>query len=396
MSLIRSDVIIVGAGPAGCAAALHLAGQGHAVVLIERLALPQVKACGDALLPDALRALCRFGVADALAAAGKSLDTLHITAPNGAEVELAVRSVSLKRPDLHALLHERLRACGVELWRGEVLEPIRSSDGKMCGVRCRRDGALTEIFAPLVILASGARPETMQRFGLVEGEAPTAVAIRAYYRDYDNPGDTTLRIACHPAIAPGFFWMCPLPERQYSIGCGHFLAVNQRPEHQYLQNRLEYLSRFYPASAKIVGQEDMIGTPCSSVLRTGMAGAKLYADGLLVTGEAAGSSSPLFGAGVGKALESGELAGMVAAEALANKRFDDIFLARYQERLNEKFHAVYAAQSKAQQWLHSAKHLNILVSKAGRQDKLRKKLESVLNEDLPLSKAVSFWTFFLP
>ena len=396
MSLIRSDVIIVGAGPAGCAAALHLAGQGHAVVLVERLALPQVKACGDALLPDALRALCRFGVADALTAVSKTLDTLHITAPNGAEVELAVRSLSLKRPDLHALLHERLRACGVELWRGEVLEPIRSSDGQLCGVRCRRDGGLTEIFAPLVILASGARPETMQRFGLVEGEAPTAVAIRAYYRDYDNPGDATLRIACHPAIAPGFFWMCPLPERQYSIGCGHFLTAPERPDQQYLLNRLEFLSRFYPASAKIVGQEDMIGTPCSSVLRTGLVGAKLYADGLLVTGEAAASSSPLFGAGVGKALESGELAGIVAAEALANKRFDAIFLARYQERLNEKFHEVYAAQSKAQQWLNSTKRLNILISKARRQDKLRQKLESVLNEDLPLSKAVSFWTFFLP
>ena len=140
----------------------------------------------------------------------------------------------------------------------------------------------------------------------------------------------------------------------------------------------------------------MIGTLCSSVLRTGLAGAKLYADGLLVTGEAAGSSSPLFGAGVGKALESGELAGFVAAEALANKRFDAIFLARYQERLNEKFHEVYAAQGKAQQWLHTVKQLNILISKAGRQDKLRQKLESVLNEDFPLSKAVSFWTFFLP
>ena len=396
MSLIRSDVIIVGAGPAGCAAALHLAGQGHSVVLIERLALPHVKACGDALLPDALRALGRFGVAEALGAVGKTLDTLHITAPNGAAVELAVRSLSLKRPVLHALLHERLRACGVELWRGEVLEPIRSSGGQICGVRCRRDGVTTEIFAPLVILASGARSETIQRFGLVEGEVATAVAIRAYYRDYDNPGDTTLRIACHPAIAPGFFWICPLPERQYSIGCGHFLAANQRPEHQYLQNRLEYLSRFYPASAKIVGQEDMVGTPCSSVLRTGLVGAKLYADGLLVTGEAAGSSSPLFGAGVGKALESGELAGMVAAEALANKRFDASFLARYQERLNEKFHAVYAAQGKAQQWLQSAKYLNILINKAGRQEKLRQKLESVLNEDVPLSKAVSFWTFFLP
>ena len=112
MSLIRSDVIIVGAGPAGCAAARHLAEQGYAVVLIERLALPQVKACGDVLLPDALRALQRYGVGDAVAAAGKALDTLHLTAPNGGEVELAVPSLALKRPILHALLHERLRALG--------------------------------------------------------------------------------------------------------------------------------------------------------------------------------------------------------------------------------------------------------------------------------------------
>jgi flavin-dependent dehydrogenase len=396
MSVSRSDVIIAGAGPAGCAAALHLAGQGYAVTLIERLALPQVKACGDVLLPDALRALRRFGVDEELAAVAKSLDRIQITSPNGSEVELAVPSLALKRPELHALLHTRLRSLGVEIERGEVLEPLRSATGQLSGVRCRRNGELTELHAPLVILASGARLETMQRFGLAGGEAPTAVAIRAYYRDYDHPDDTILRIACHPAITPGFFWICPLPEHQYSIGCGHFLTANERPEQQYLQNRLEFLTRAFPTSARIAGQEDMIGTPCSSVLRTGLAGVSLYADGLLVTGEAAGSSSPLFGAGVGRALESGELAGSVAAEALAAKRFDADFLVRYQERLNEKFHEGTATQNKAQQWLRSAKHLNILIRKASRQEKLRQKLEAVLNEGLPLSQAVSFWTFFLP
>lgn len=396
MSLVRCDVIIVGAGPAGCAAALHLAGHGHSVVVVERLALPQVKACGDVLLPDALRSLARFGLADAVSAAGRHLDTLSMTAPNGGEVELAVPSLALKRPELHALLHSHLRTNGVELLRGEVLEPLRSAAGQLCGVRYRRDGELAEIHAPLVILASGARPETMQRFGLTEKGGATAVAIRAYYRDYDHPADTTLRIACHPAIAPGFFWICPLPEQQYSIGCGHFLAPNEYPEHQYLVNRLEFLTRAYPNSARIIGQDDMIGTPCSSLLRTGLAGANHYADGLLITGEAAGSSSPLFGAGVGKALESGELAGVVAAEALAAKRFDSHFLARYQQLLNEKFSGAYLAQSKAQQWLHSVQQLNTLIRKAQRQEKLRHKLAAVLNEDLPLNQAVSFWTFFLP
>lgn len=396
MSVSRSDVIIVGAGPAGCAAARHLAEQGYAVALIERLALPQVKACGDILLPDALRALQRFAVDDAVAAAGKALDTLHLTAPNGGEVELAVHSLALKRPVLHALLHERLRALGVTFYRGEVLEPLHSPAGQLCGVRCCQEGELTEMHAPLVILASGARPATLQRFGLALREAPTAVAIRAYYRDFDHPADAKLRIVCHPAIAPGFFWSCPLPEQQYSIGFGHFLAAHERPEQLYLQNRLEFLARAVPATARIVGQEDMIAPPCSSVLRTGLDGARLYADGLLVTGEAAGSSSPLFGAGVGKALETGELAGKVAAEALAGKRFDAAFLTRYQQLLGEKFAELYRSQSKAQRWLHSPAQLNTLIRKASSQEKLRQKLAAVLNEELPPTQAVSFWTFFLP
>lgn len=396
MSVSRSDVIIVGAGPAGCAAALLLAEQGYAVTLIERLALPQVKACGDLLLPDALRALQRFGVGEAVAVAGKSLNSLHITAPNGGEVELEVRSLALKRPVLHALLHERLRALGVAFLRGEVFEPFHTATGQLAGIRYRHEGELTEVRAPLVILASGARAETLQRFGLALRQTPTAVAIRAYYRDYDHPSDTALRIACDPAILPGFFWVCPLPEQQYSIGCGHFLAENERPEQLYLRNRLEFLTRAVPFSSRIVGEEDMIGTPCSSVLRSGLDGARLYADGLMVTGEAAGSSSPLFGAGVGKALEIGELAGMVAAEALAAKRFDAAFLARYQDRLGEKYGELYRAQGKAQQWLHSSRQLNTLIRKAGSQEKLRHRLEAVLTEDLPPTQAVSFWTFFLP
>lgn len=396
MSLIRKDVIIVGAGPAGCAAALQLAGQGYAVVLIERLALPQVKSCGDLLLPDALRALERFGVEAGVAAAGQALDSVQITAPNGSEVELAVRSLALKRPLLHALLHERLRALGVEFYRGEVLEPLRTAAGQLYGVRCRHDGELAEVHAPLVILASGPRPETLQRFGLCLRDAPTAVAIRAYYRDYDHPGDTTLRIACHASISPGFFWVCPLPEQQFSIGCGHFLGANERPEQLYLQNRLEFLARTFPPSSRILGQEDMIEPPCTSLVRTGFDGARLYADGLLVTGEAAGSSSPFIGAGIGKALESGELAGTVAAEALAGKRFDAAFLTCYQERLQEKYGLLYRSQSKAQKWLHTSQQLNTLIRKAGRQESLRHKLEAVLNEDLPPTRAVSFWTFFLP
>src|SRR6185436_2355306 len=58
----RFDVAVVGAGPAGSAAAYHLASAGLSVVMLERKRFPRDKVCGDVLTPRALRALERLGL----------------------------------------------------------------------------------------------------------------------------------------------------------------------------------------------------------------------------------------------------------------------------------------------------------------------------------------------
>jgi len=64
--MTNCDVLILGSGPAGAAAARTLAGRGHSVILADRAAFPREKTCGDALLPDAVHALRGLGLLDEL------------------------------------------------------------------------------------------------------------------------------------------------------------------------------------------------------------------------------------------------------------------------------------------------------------------------------------------
>ena len=57
-----TDVIIIGAGPAGCASAIELANQGLQVIMLDKAKFPRDKCCGDGLTTDALRILEDLGL----------------------------------------------------------------------------------------------------------------------------------------------------------------------------------------------------------------------------------------------------------------------------------------------------------------------------------------------
>src|SRR5205809_7416067 len=84
----RCDVLIVGAGPAGSAAAITLARAGLDVVLVDQHAFPRDKVCGDALIPDAHQALRQLGVFDAVMAQARRSSRLGCIGPRGSRVDV--------------------------------------------------------------------------------------------------------------------------------------------------------------------------------------------------------------------------------------------------------------------------------------------------------------------
>src|SRR2546422_10933307 len=82
----RADVVVVGAGPAGAATAILLAGAGHAVTLLDRARFPRDKICGEYLSPEASRILDRLGALKAVEAGAPPLPGMRITPPPGPPV----------------------------------------------------------------------------------------------------------------------------------------------------------------------------------------------------------------------------------------------------------------------------------------------------------------------
>jgi flavin-dependent dehydrogenase len=374
---MKCDVIVVGAGPAGCAAAIELARQGYAVRVLERGTLPQAKVCGDTLFAETLASLDRLGVGARARQEGLPLATLKLQAPGGRVVPLEINATALPRVRLHQILQDEVRRSGATLETAEVVGPLRQGE-RLCGVSVRGAGDEPgEIAAGLVIVASGARYATLEAFGLGLRPEPTAVGIRGYYRVLGAPVETAAHLAFLPCLGAGFGWVVPLPGGIYNIGCGRFLHGAAAGQTDLLQSLEAFIHHFEPAW-RVVGHDDPIGLPCAGLLRSGLSGAVTAAQGVLVVGEAAGTASPLTGAGVARALESGLAAARTAALALQTGDFSAPFLARHGERLEEG-RPLYRDLERAQRWFASPRRLNLLAWQAARHPPLRSALSAIID-----------------
>jgi len=161
----RFDALIVGAGPAGTAAAILLARAGWAVALVEKQAFPRRKVCGECIAASNLPLLATLGVADAVETlAGPPLRqvALHlgdrvVTADLPAAADAAHRwGRALGRETLDTLLLERARAEGAEVLQPWQVQNFQGTPGAWhVELRAAESAALRRLRACLVIDAHG-------------------------------------------------------------------------------------------------------------------------------------------------------------------------------------------------------------------------------------------------
>ena len=319
----RTDVLVVGAGPAGSACALALARSGRSVLLVDQHHFPRDKICGDALIPDTHAALKRMGVYEEVASLARPVPHVRCVAPRGGHVDVPGTLSVLPRKVLDHVLVRAAERAGARL-----LTPLRFEapllDGeRVAGGRFHRSDApdgtpAHDIHARWVVLATGAVPQALTAAGLCERHTPSGTAVRTYVR---HPGMAEkvpqLQVVWHRELRGGYGWIFPAPGCVYNIGAGitesHLVQAGRgRRQGMNLRKRFEAFCEVHPPAAELMQGGETLGPLKGAPLRFSLRGAKWSRPGLLAAGEAAGSTYAFTGEGIGKALESG----LLAAEAL--------------------------------------------------------------------------------
>ncbi|MET0332981.1 MAG: geranylgeranyl reductase family protein [Rhizobacter sp.] len=372
----RCGVLVVGAGPAGSAAATALARAGLDVVLIDQRAFPREKVCGDGLIPDAHTALARLGVLDEVMARAQRATHVGCISPRGLRVDVPGRLAVLPRKELDDIVCRNAVRAGARMFAPVQFDaPLTDTGERVCGAKVSHGDQSREIYADWVVLASGAVPQALMATGLCERQTPDAVALRGYVKNDAMVGRIrALEVIWHRQLRPGYGWIFPCADGVFNIGVGLFGHAKQDVN---LKRLFESFCEFYEPARELMAGGQMVGPLKGAPLRCTLSGGRFSRPGLLVAGEAAGSTYAFTGEGIGKAMETG----LLAAEAVATHRAagDAAVRGAYEaslQALKPRFQ-LYERGNRvnAHPWL-----IDLLVWRARKSERLVNRMASVLNE----------------
>jgi geranylgeranyl reductase family protein len=389
MSVLPSscDVLVVGAGPAGSACAQQLARSGFRPLLIDQHDFPRDKVCGDGLIPDAHTAFGRMGVYGEVMKHAKSLPHVACIGPRGGRVDVPGRLAVLPRAVLDNILRKAAIDDGAQ-WAAPVRfeAPLVDGHQRVCGARLSVDGKTYEVLAPWVVLATGAVPAALVATGLCDRRTPSGVAMRTYVRHPRMAGRITgLEVLWHKQLSRGYGWIFPCPNDIYNIGVGltesHAKGDDGR-EAMAEVNLREMFDRFckvYPTAQELMAGGEQLGPLKGAPLRCSLEGARFSRPGLLVTGEAAGSTYAFTGEGIGKALETGILAAEIITAARDTMLTDAQARAKYEAELLElkpRFE-LYERANRVNDhpWL-----ADLVIARARKSPRILRRMSAVLEE----------------
>ena len=359
---LRTDVLVVGAGPAGGMAALELARRGIGVVVVDRSPFPREKVCGDALLEDSLEILGAVGLEAVLERRAHRVDRVRFSAPDGREFLLEGGFATLRRRELDALLVEEACRSGAQFVDGiRVKEPLFQGEACVGAKGVDGSGRSLTVAAKFVLLATGANARVLGAFGALQEKRPTAYGIRGYFRVPELGDDREMFIAYDRSLLPFYVWFFPMGGGVFNVGWGiRPDGSGGIPEDKCPAS----LIRRSPRVARIMAGSSQESSIRAAPIRTGFRGARSCSAGLLVLGEALGLTFPFLGEGISNALISGRVAARVAGRALAAGDVSVSSLFAYERDLRSLLYSRHQGYLAAERWFRSSWVANLFISRA--------------------------------
>lgn len=378
------DVVIVGAGPAGCTCAYLLAGNGIKVALLEKENFPRDKTCGDALSPDAVNQLNRIDPALAQQFHERVEKTpshgIRFFSPNNKCLDISLndaRSSSFiaRRVDFDNFYFNQVRhRPDIHVYTECKVEEIEALEKEIIVTTGN-----TKFRAKVVVGADGANSIVTRKLTnhKVEKDHHSA-GLRQYFENVCGfHQNNFIELHFYEGILPGYFWIFPLPNNRANVGLA-MLSSEVIKQKVNLKEKLNEIIQRHPTvaprfkNAKPLESVKGFGLPLGSKKRI------CSGHRFLLTGDAAGLIDPFSGEGIGNAIRSGRLAAEHLKKAFEQKRFDREFNTLYDRDIYNKMWKELQISRSMQLLLKYPKLVNFVFNKALKSQSVRSLLASML------------------
>lgn len=326
---IDAQVAIIGAGPAGTAAAAHLGQLGvRDVVLVDRADFPRHKTCGSAVSPKGIETLKELGIWRKVEPEAYRINGIRIVTPDGYESYQSagdsVQAIVCLREVLDHLLLQAARDRGVSFIPFFTAESTLDDAERTCGI-IARDGRTVRARYTLVAGGShcqvGTTPRTTRR---------VIQAIMGWWEGVPFRPNT-VEMLFDPMVVPYYGWLFPENDQRVNIGIT-YEDTGQK------HNARELFARFLDAQyASRLKGATQIGSFKGHPIHYSYSIGGLTAPGRLVIGEAGLMTHPSTAEGIYQGMRSGMMAAEAVSDILQGRASEEDALEVYQRRCRRSF-----------------------------------------------------------
>lgn len=385
---LEFDIAIVGAGPAGCSAAIKLAASGLSIAIIDKASFPRDKICGDALSVDVINQLSMLSeelaiefqqMAEKTAAHG-----VTIYAPNGHGVNIPFVNKGEKkcgyivtRQDFDHLLFKTVkRNTKIQVFENQTISTVDLENGWVA-----LEGDDLFLKCKLVIGADGAYSIVNKHLGKIQvDKRHYSAGLRVYYENVEHfHKDNYIELYFFQDILPGYLWVFPLPNKKANVGIGMLSSAVSRKKVN-LRAKLQELTSSHPLLKERFSDARELETIKGFGLPLGSKKRSVSGERFLLTGDAAGLIDPFSGEGIANAIRSGRVAAEHAIECFKAQDFSSTFNTSYDKEIYSRMWKEFKISRSLQNLCKYPWLFNFVVSKAAQSTYLTKLLTQALAE----------------
>lgn len=374
------DVIIAGAGPAGCTCALALRGSGLRVAIIDKASFPRDKVCGDAIPGRATKTLRRLS--PAYAAAFDAFPEKYETASTQLNYQdksmvfdWKLKAYTCTRMEFDDFLFDLVRKeTDTHIYCNTAVGKL-SVDDKSVSFYDEKQNI--QFSGQAIVGADGAHSAVARQLGRIPMSRKHYVgSVRAYYSGIADTEATKTELFFHKGFLPSYLWVFPLPNNMANVGFGMLSS-------EIVKRKVDLKKAFYEfieqtprlhermKDAKQESPLEGFGLPLGA-RRLPISGNRF-----LLTGDAASLIDPISGDGIGNAMMSGEMAAQQLLNCFEKGDFGAAFTKQYDDRLYKAIGGELKMRFRVQQIVAKMPFLINGAFSAGQNEVLKKMMKQL-------------------